>query len=135
MGASRGVTFLRAQMKGRAVRGRRQSNADPFEFQPLEPRLLFAVPSITKAMRQELLAHWNGANKADLQAKLDANKPGAFDGLLLNYMATRGGNTFFWKTSDVAGIKSFVNAPNIATSTLIARADSIVAHKFPNGAT
>jgi hypothetical protein len=106
-----------------------------FELQPLEQRLLFAVPTITKAMRQDLLAHWNGANKADLQAKLDANKPGAFDGLLLNYMATRGGSTFFWNTADIPGIRTFVNEPNIATSTLIARADNIVAHKFPNGAT
>jgi len=84
-----------------------------FELQPLERRVLFAVPTITKAMRQELVSHWTGSNKAELQAKLDANKPGAFDGLLLNYMATRSGNTFFWNTGDVAGIRSFVNEPNI----------------------
>lgn len=108
-----------------------------FELQPLERRVLFAAPSevLTKGIRQELLNHWTGSNKAELQAKLDANKPGAFDGLLLNYMVTRGGNTFFWNTADVAGIRDFVTAPNIATSTPIARADSIVDHMFPNGAT
>src|SRR4051812_12586215 len=97
----RSVPGFRA--KGRvAVRRSREMTADStaivdaFELQPLERRVLFAVPVITKAMRQELVNHWTGSNKAELQAKLDANKPGAFDGLLLNYMATRGGNTFFW---------------------------------------
>src|SRR5687767_3389965 len=123
------------------VSRRRETTADsaaavsPFELQPLEMRVLFAVPTLTKGMRQELLNHWTGSNKAELQAKLDANKPGAFDGLLLNYMATRPGNTFFWNTGDIDEIRDFVMEPNIATSTLITRADSIVDHMFPNGAT
>ena len=108
-----------------------------FELQPLEKRVLFAVPGqiLNKAIRQELLNHWTGSNKAELQSKLDANRMGAFDGTLLNYMTTRGGNTFFWNTADVPEIREFVTAPNIATSTLITRADSIVDHMFPNGAT
>src|SRR5439155_10429594 len=42
------------------------------------------------------------------------------------------GQTFFWRTGDVAGIKSFVNA-NLATSSTVSNADHIVAHQFPNG--
>jgi hypothetical protein len=125
------------------VSRRRNNTADSvaiencFDLQPLEKRLFFAAPSavLTKPIRQELLNHWTGSNKAELQAKLDANKMGAFDGALLSYMSARGGNTFFWNTGDVGDIRTFVNAPNISTSTLISRADNIVAHMFPNGST
>jgi hypothetical protein len=105
-----------------------------FDVERLEQRTLFAAPSdvLTKAIRQELLNHWNGSNKTTLQAKLDANQLGAFDGALLSYMTSRGGQSFFWNTSDVAGIKSFVNA-NLSTSTTISNANNVVAHKFPNG--
>ncbi|HYO10990.1 MAG TPA: alginate lyase family protein [Tepidisphaeraceae bacterium] len=93
---------------------------------------LAAVPTVTKAMRQELVNKWSGANKADLQAKLDENKMGAFDTALLSYMTGRSGQTFYWKTGDVAGIKSFVNSW-IATSTVVSNANHIVAHEFPDG--
>ena len=95
---------------------------------------LAAAPSdvLTKALRQNLLNHWNGPNKADLQAKLDANKMGAFDGALLSYMQSRPGNTFFWNTSDVTGIKNFINS-KLATSSTISNANNLVAHRFPNG--
>ncbi|MEO6435545.1 MAG: alginate lyase family protein, partial [Tepidisphaeraceae bacterium] len=87
---------------------------------------------LTRGIRQQLLKHWTGPNKAELQAKLDANKLGAFDGLLLDYVKRRAGGTFFWKTSDVAGIKSFINS-NLDTASVIRNADHIVAHRFPNG--
>ena len=40
-----------------------------FELQPLERRVLFAVAGdvLTKAIRQELLNHWTGSNKAYLR--------------------------------------------------------------------
>src|SRR4051794_6075752 len=85
---------------------------------------------LTKTVRQNLLNHWSGTNKAALQAKLDANKLGAFDDALLAYMQGRGGQTFFWNQSDIAGIVSFINT-NLATATTIGHADDIVAHKFP----
>src|SRR5207237_10233457 len=80
--------------------------------------------------RQTLLDHWNGANKADLQAKLDAGKMGAFDDLLLSYMKARAGQTFFWKTSDVSSIVSFINT-NLDAGPTISHADDSVAHRFP----
>src|SRR5438552_486448 len=85
---------------------------------------------LTKTVRQNFLNHWSGSNKADLQAKLDANKLGAFDDALLAYMQARGGQTFFWNLSDIAGIVSFINT-NLATASTIGHADDIVAHKFP----
>src|SRR6266487_2515647 len=104
-----------------------------FDLQPLEKRVLFASPStvLTHAMRQEIIDHWSGSNKATLQTKLNTGN-GAFDGYLLTYMQGRAGTTFFWNTSDVAGIKSFVNS-NLSTSTTVSNADHIVAHQFPNG--
>ena len=102
----------------------------------LERRTLLTVtPSsvLTKANRQEIIDHWVGSNKATLQTKLNTSNA-AFDNSLLGYMTGRAGQSFFWNTSDVAGIKTFVNA-NIATSTTVSNADSIVAHMFPNGTT
>ncbi|HYO09225.1 MAG TPA: alginate lyase family protein [Tepidisphaeraceae bacterium] len=87
---------------------------------------------LTRAARQDLLDHWNGPNRADLQAKLNANKLGAFDGALLAYMRSRAGNTFFWNTADVPKIKEFINT-KLATASVISNADHVVAHRFPNG--
>jgi hypothetical protein len=94
----------------------------------------FAAPAdvLTKAVRQELVNNWTGSNKAELQAKLNENKMGAFDGLLLDYMINRSGQTFFWKSTDVAGIVQFFK-DNFSTSSTISNADNIVAHRFPNG--
>ncbi len=98
--------------------------------------LLSATPAtvLTKAMRQSIIDHWAaGSTRTTLQTKLNTGN-GAFDGYLLSYMQGRAGQTFFWNSSDVASIKTFVNA-NLATSTIIANADNIVAHNFPNGQT
>src|SRR5690242_3626978 len=104
----------------------------PVRCESLERRALFAAaPSdvLTKAVRQDLLNHWNGSNKSTLQADLTANNLSAFDTHLLSYMTARAGQSFFWKTSDVAGIKSFINT-NLATSGTISNADHIVSHMF-----
>src|SRR5688572_22663286 len=87
---------------------------------------------LTKALRQELVNRWSGPNKAELQSRLDQNKMGAFDQILLDYMKARPGNTFYWNTSDVAAIQDFINA-KLATSNTINNANSIVDHRFPNG--
>ena len=79
-----------------------------------------------------IIDHWVvGAEKTALQTKLNTGN-GAFDGALLTYMTTRAGTDFFWNTSDVASIKTFVNA-NISTSSTVSNADSIVSHEFPDG--
>src|SRR4029078_13717530 len=75
--------------------------------------------------------HLQTANEAYLQTKLNNNQFGAFDGALLDYMKTRAGQSFFWNTSDVAGIKTFINT-NLATSTVISHADSLVANNCPD---
>jgi hypothetical protein len=87
---------------------------------------------LTKALRQQIVDRWNGSNKASLQTLLNQNKMGAFDGALLDYMKARTGNTFYWNRGDVAGIQDFINA-NLATSNTINNANSIVAHRFPDG--
>ncbi len=114
----------------------RDSESFPvFALQPLEGRLLFATTPadvLTRAVRQELLNHLDVPGKATYQSLLDQNKLGAFDGNLLDYMESRTGNTFFWNTSDVAGIQDFINA-HLNTATVIDNANSIVAHRFPNG--
>lgn len=109
-------------------------HANLFQLQPLEKRVfLSATPSsvLTKAMRQEIIDHWVGSNKATLQTKLNTGN-GAFDNSLLGYMTARSGNTFFWKTSDVAGIQDFINN-NLDPATVISNANHIVAHQFPDG--
>jgi hypothetical protein len=129
-----------------------------FVLQSLEQRLLFSVtPSgapvppapvpaqsgavllsldpgavLTNGMRADLLAHWSGPNKADLQSLLDQRKWGAFDGALLSYMQSRSDQSFFWKTGDVAGIKSFVNT-NLTTGSVVPNADHVLSHQFPDG--
>ncbi len=106
-----------------------------FELQSLEPRIhLSATPSnvLTKGARLDLLKHWSGPSKTTLQKKLAAGKVGAFDSLLLSTMRARSGNNFFWNTSQVSGIRDFINV-NLATSTTISNADHVVAHQFPDG--
>src|SRR6478752_9171153 len=81
-----------------------------FQIQPLESRTLLSGETLTpatvltKAMRQDLLAHWNGSNKAQLTDLLAQNKPGAFDSNLLNYMIARDaggtGPHFFFQSGD-----------------------------------
>ena len=97
--------------------------------------MFLAAPGdvLTKAIRQELVNNWTGPNKADLQAKLNENKMGAFDGLLLSYMTGRAGQQFYWDTGDVTEIKDWINS-YIVTTSLVSNADKIVDHIFPNGA-
>ncbi len=112
------------------------SPANPLVIEKLSPTAItpLAAPTdvLTKGVRQELLKNWNGPNKTALQKKLNTNRMGGFDSLLLSYMRSRAGNTFFWNTADVGSIKNFINA-NLATATTLANADHIVAHQFPDG--
>src|SRR3954468_21722122 len=104
-----------------SVRRQPTRNSSRFEIQPLESRVFLSVTPysiLTKANRQYIIDHWTGANKATLQTKLNTSNS-AFDNALLGYMQGRGGQTFFWNPSDVAGIKSFVNA-NLATGSTVA---------------
>lgn len=141
-----------------AVTAPRRAYSAGFVLQPLESRLLLsgnetaaveapspaaaaplAVPSaaavapadlLSKAVRQNLLNHWSGENKASLQAKLNANRLGAFDAALLEYMRERPGQTFVFKQSDVGDIVDFIN-DELSTAFVIGHADDIVAHRFP----
>ena len=82
--------------------------------------MFLAAPGdvLTKGIRQELLDQLDVPSKDYLQTKLNNNQMGAFDGGLLDYMTNRAGQSFFWNTGDVAGIKSFINT-NLATSSLM----------------
>src|SRR4051794_2004612 len=81
-----------------------------FELQSLESRVLLSGETVTpatvltKAMRQSLLAHWDGPNKAALTDLLAQSKLGAFDSNLLNYMigrdASGSGPKFFFQAAD-----------------------------------
>jgi hypothetical protein len=139
-----------------AVAPPRRCSAAGFEFQPLESRVFLSgsIPSaadqpidpsaavsatidklapadlLTKAVRQNLLNHWSGENRASLQAKLNANQLGAFDAALLEYMRERPGQTFVFRQSDVAGIVNFING-NLSTDFTVGHADDLVAHRFP----
>src|SRR5262249_29399367 len=105
-----------------------------FELESLERRTLFAAPSdvLTKSIRQTLLNHWNGSNKTTLPADLNAKKVTSFANDPPGYMQGRVGDYFFWQTSDVSGIKSFINT-NLDTSTTIDNANHLLNHQFPNG--
>src|SRR4051812_25651498 len=115
---------------------RSEKTRSPAVMQPLEGRTLFAAAPtdlLSKAVRQELLNHWVASPIKDvLQSKLDTNKIGAFDGWLLDYMANRPGNTFFWNTGDVAGIKNYINS-KLDTSTLVGTANAVVNHMVTDG--
>jgi hypothetical protein len=102
------------------------------QIEPLEQRALLASPNdvLTTAMRQEIIDHWVGPNRATMQARLEVGN-GAFDAHLLRYMATRPAS-FFWTPADVSEIADFING-NLATQGLIGLADDIVEHRFPNG--
>jgi hypothetical protein len=84
---------------------------------------------LSKAIRQDIINHWGGANKAFLQTKLNTGN-GAFDGALLAYMQSRAGQTFYWNPSDVAGNVSWIQT-NLNTAGVLANADDILAHRFP----
>jgi len=109
-------------------------NHPDFNLNPLEQRVLLSVTTsaLTKAARADLLNHWSGPHAPTLAKDLKARKYGAFDNLLLNYMKSRPGDYFFWKTSDVNSIKSFINT-NLATSSTISNANHVISHQFPNG--
>ena len=118
-------------MKGSVVR---RPSHDPFVLQPLEPRVFLSVtPStvLTKAMRQSIIDHWIGSNKATLQTKLNTGN-GAFDGYLLSYMA-RAAAPAFSGTPATSTASKRSSTRISSTSSTITNADSIVAHMFPDG--
>jgi uncharacterized heparinase superfamily protein len=102
-------------------------------IEPLERRALLASPAdvLTTAMRQQIIDHWVGPNRATMQAKLDVG-PGAFDAHLLRYMLTRPEQSFFWRPADVPEIGRFI-AEHLYTQDVIDLADDVVDHRFPNG--
>src|SRR4029079_18911528 len=88
----------------------------PALFDSLEPRRLLAVgagvdvSALTLADRQQLLRNWTGANAAKLWARLDAGDVDAFDYRLLEYVRTRAGPSFFWKSQHLAADVAFAKA-------------------------
>src|SRR4051812_7912078 len=111
-----------------------------FAIQQLESRTLLSGETLTpatvltKAMRQDLLAHWDGANKAALADLLAQKKYGAFDANLMNYMVARDaagtGPHFFFKSGDADGIASYVQL-HLSTANTVAHADAVLSHLFP----
>jgi len=93
-----------------------------------------AAPTLSLADRQELLANWIGSNAATLQGYLTAGNTTAFDAELLNYMKTRTNRHYLFDPADATGIINFINSDGGLVSqknTKIGRADSILAHDFP----
>lgn len=111
-------------------------------FESLEPRRLLAVgagvdvSALTLADRQQLLRNWAGPNAAKLWARLDAGDVDAFDYRLLEYVRTRAGPSFFWKTQDLPSDVAFAKAElsNQVKST-VALADQVLAGYFPEQTT
>src|SRR3954465_15687037 len=85
-------------------------------FEPLEPRRLLAaaagveVSALTLGDRQELLRNWAGPNAGKLRARLEAGGVAAFDYRLLEYVRTRSGPAFFWRTKDLPADVAFAKA-------------------------
>lgn len=111
----------------------------------LEPRLLFALTPGTprpdslgslfdRGERQEMLNRLTllpADTRANLQSKLDQNKPGAFDSGLRAYLRGRATPRFYFDENQAAGIASYI-AGTLGDSGAAARADKIVEErKFP----
>src|SRR5688500_15050312 len=107
-----------------------------FQLQPLEARVLFAAPPpgsvITAANRQSLLNNLTLSStlKNSLQAKLTANDLAGFDQQLLDYTRARTNVNFFFDPDDVPTLGTYVTS-NIGDGGAIARADDVLAHRFP----
>jgi hypothetical protein len=126
-------------MRMKFVRARRASTGGttkPFDLQPLEARLLFAAPPpgsvITAANRQALLDGMTISStlRNTLQAKLTANNVAGFDTDLLNYMRTRTNASFYFAPADAASYGTYITT-NIGDGGIVARADDVKAHLFP----
>ncbi len=101
------------------------------EYAPLGVTTTMPSAVVSKAMRQDLLAHWNGSNKATLTSLLNAGKYGAFDNNLLSYMRSRTTADFFFDPTALSSYTTYINA-NLPTSGTISNADNIVNHLFPD---
>src|SRR5437763_49549 len=109
------------------------SSSSLFALQPLEARLLLTTTPasvLTNPIRQDLLNHWNGSNKATLQNLLNQNKVSVFDSTLLSYMTARSGPNFYFDPANAATNASYIQA-NFNTATTIANANAILSHHFP----
>src|SRR3954452_15891658 len=111
-------------------------------FESLEPRRLLAVgtgvevAALTLADRQQLLRNWAGPNAGKLWARLDAGDVAAFDYRLLEYVRTRAGPAFFWKTGDVPADLAFAKAElSGQVNSTVALADQVLAGYFPEQTT
>src|SRR5437868_6841705 len=107
----------------RAIADKAKAELSPslFELQPLEARLLLTTTPasvLTKPIRQDLLNHWNGSNKATLQNLLNQNKVSVFDSTLLSYMTSRSGPNFYFDPANAATNASYLQA-NFTTATTI----------------
>jgi hypothetical protein len=102
-----------------------------FEYAPLGVVTTMPSAVVSKALRQDLLSHWNGSNKSTLQSLLNQGKYGAFDNNLLNYMRSRSSPDFFFDPTDLSSYVTYINS-NLPTSGTISNADNIVNHLFPD---
>src|SRR2546429_7426556 len=104
-----------------------------FDLQPLEPRLLLATTPasvLSKSIRQDLLNHWSGSNKAALQSLLNQSKVSVFDSTLLGYMRSRSGPNFYFDPSAAQTDANYIQA-HYDVSATTTNANSLLAHKFP----
>ena len=87
---------------------------------------------ITAANRQTLLNNLTLSTtlKNSLQAKLTASDLAGFDQQLLDYTRTRTNVNFFFDPDDAATLGSYITT-NIGDGGAVARADDILAHRFP----
>src|SRR5204863_5456237 len=100
---------------------------------PLERRLMLTItPSsvLTKTIRQDLVDHWAGSNKATLQSLLDQNKVSVFDSTLLGYMRSRSGPHFYFDPSAAQTDADYIQT-NFSISSTTTNADAVLAHMFP----
>ena len=98
-------------------------------IQPLEKRVMFSVTTpdtvLTTALRKELLADWNGSNKATLTADLAAGNNAQFDADLLSYMQNRTDANFYFTpgqiSTDLSPIFKTTSAPATSPRQLMTR--------------
>lgn len=132
-------------MDGRVVRPRSSAR---LMVDALEPRVLLALtPALPRpdtlgslfdrTERQALLDRLTLLpvdTKANLQSKLDQNKPGAFDTAFRAYLKSRSNTSFFFDESDAPSIASYI-AGTLGDNGAVARADQVVEQrKFPQDA-
>src|SRR5205814_2131592 len=104
-----------------------------FDLQQLESRIFLSITPasvLSKSIRQDLVNHWSGSNKAVLQSLLDKSKISVFDSSLLSYMRTRSGPNFYFDPSAAQTDANYVKA-HYSVSATTTNANSLLAHKFP----